>query len=66
MPLPPKNQPQAERILNSSVKKKTRHDQYIGHLIKWEHLLEEKATWVFRSKFENLGIDITLLSPVVT
>ena len=54
IPLQPK--PQAKKILDSKVKKKTRHGIYMEHLIKWKDKLESKATWITKSDFRKRGI----------
>lgn len=38
LPLPVALIPQAEKVSNSSILKKTRHTTYMEHLIKWKHL----------------------------
>ena len=45
--------PQAKRVLDSRVKKKTRHDIFMEHLIKWKDQLEYKAAWIVESEFKK-------------
>lgn len=51
--LPPKDKLQAERILESRVKKSTRHKEYMEHLIKWKEKPESEATWVDEAHFKK-------------
>lgn len=51
VPIPTK--PQAERILDSRVKKRTRNKTYMEHLVKWENPPESKANWIAEGDFKN-------------
>lgn len=64
--LPPKMQLEAERLLDSRVKKVTRHKVYMKHLIRWKHKPKSEATWVAATNFKKLGIVEDILSTVVT
>ncbi|GLJ23436.1 hypothetical protein SUGI_0443580 [Cryptomeria japonica] len=66
LPLPPTTMPQAEKVLDSRVLKKTRHTTYMEHLIKWKRLPTYKATWVPEANFSKLGIPLSLLPKGVT
>lgn len=63
IPVPPMSKPQAEHVLDSRVQKQMRHGVYMEHLIKWHNLLEPEATWVAKSNFKRLGIDVTFPPP---
>ena len=53
---------EAEKVLESRVKKATRHQVYMEHLIKRRHNLDSEATWVANLDFNKLGIYKDLLS----
>ena len=63
--MPKKKLAKEEKVLESRVKKTTRHQVYMEHLIKWKDQLESKATWVEEGHFKKFGIDPTLLDPKV-
>lgn len=42
--VPDQIKPQVEKILDSRVKKKTRHKLYMEHLVKWRHQPKLEAT----------------------
>ena len=54
--------PQVDQILDSRVKKKTRHDIYMEHLIKWRNQTESEATWIAESEFKKKGITTEFLN----
>ena len=56
------NKLEDERVLESRVKKATRHQVYMEHLIKRRHNLDSEATWVANLDFNKLGIYKDLLS----
>lgn len=58
--------PQAEKVLDSRVLKKTRQQVYMEHLVKWMHKPDFEATWVPESDFVKSGIDLFLVSSAVT
>lgn len=63
--MPKKEPAQAESILESRVKKATRHHIYMEHLVKWKNHPESEATWVEESQFKKFGVDLALLNPKV-
>ena len=52
---------EAEKLLDSRVKKTTRHKVYMEHLIKWKEKLVSEATWVAKIEFKNFCIPLDLL-----
>lgn len=66
VPLPPANRPQAKKVLDSRVLKKTRHTTYMEHLVKWQHLPGSKATWVPEVDFSKLRLTSSVLPQGVT
>lgn len=55
--------PQAEKIMDSRVKKKTRHKIYMEHLVEWRKQLESEVTWIPESDFKKHGIIEEFLRP---
>lgn len=60
--IPLQTKPQAEKVLDSRVKKKTRHGIYMEHLVKWKNQPESEATWVAEHEFKKRGISQDLLN----
>ena len=52
---------EAEKLLDSRVKKTTGHKVYMEHLIKWKEKPVSKATWVAETEFKKVGIPLDLL-----
>lgn len=52
---------EVEQVLDSRVKKTTRHKVYMEHLIKWKEKPVLEATWVAETKFKKVGIPLDLL-----
>ena len=53
--------PQAKKILDSKVKKKTTHYIYMEHLITWKDKPESEATWIAKSEFKKIRTPTKLL-----
>ena len=64
--LPPQVQLEAKKVLDSRVKKTTKHKVYMEHQIKWKHRLDLEATWTEIEDFNKLGITKEILSIGVT
>ena len=52
---------EVEKLLDSRVKKTTRHKVYMEHLIKWKEKPVSEATWVAETEFKKVGIPLDLL-----
>lgn len=63
---PPPSIPQAEKVLDSRVYKKTRHQVYMEHRINWKDKPLSEATWVHDSDFSNFGIPSSFIPQGVT
>lgn len=66
LPLPSSTMPQAMKVLDSLIFKKTSHRVYMEHLVKWMNKPNSEVTWVPESDFVKTGIDLSLLSHAVT
>lgn len=64
--LPQVKKPIAEEILETRVKKSTRHQVYMEHLVKSADQLVSEATWVEERKFKKLGIHPALTSSPIS
>lgn len=64
--MPTKLSPRAEKITSSRIAKKTRHQTYWEHLVKWQGMDDAEASWVPETKFTKLGIDQNLIPKGVT
>ena len=62
--VPTKSKLEGEQVLASRVKKETRHQVYMKHLIKWKKKPKLEATWVAEAYFKKVGIPQDLLSTV--
>ena len=51
-----------EKVLDSRVKKNTRHKVYMEHLIKWKNKPDSEETWVANTNFKKMGIVDDILS----
>ena len=51
----------AKKVLNSRVKKSTRHKVYMEHLIQWKGKPNLEATWVAKAYFKKIGIPLDLI-----
>ena len=58
---PTNNKLEVEKVLDSRVKKSTRHKVYMEHLIKWKGKPTSEATWVAEADFKKLGIPLDLI-----
>jgi hypothetical protein len=58
---PTNNKLEVEKVLDSRVKKTTRHKVYMEHLIKWKEKPISEATWVAETEFKKVGIPLDLL-----
>ena len=52
---------EVEKLLDSRVKKTTRHKVYMEHLIKWKEKPVSEATWVAETDFKKVGIPLDLI-----
>ena len=48
-------------MLDSRVKKSTRHKVYMEHLIKWKGKPTSEDTWVVEENFKRVGIPLDLI-----
>ena len=58
---PTNNKLEVEKVLDSRLKKSTRHKVYMEHLIKWKGKPTSEATWVAEADFKKLGIPLDLI-----
>ena len=54
------NKLEVEKVLDSRVKKYTRHKVYMEHLIQWKGKKTLEATWVAEIEFKNVGIPLDM------
>ena len=54
---------EVEKVLETRLKKATRHKVYFEHLIKWKGKPDLEATWVAKANFKKLNIPFDLLQP---
>lgn len=59
--VPTNRKQEVEKVLDSRMKKSTRHKVYMEHLIKWKGNPTSEATWVAEIDFKRLGIPLDLI-----
>ena len=55
------NKLEEKKVLDSRVKKYTRHKVYMEHLIQWKGKPTLEAAWVVEKKFKKVGIPLDML-----
>lgn len=60
--VPTQVKPKVESILDSRVKKMTRHGIYMENLIKWRHQCELEDNCLTKGDFNNLGINMEIVN----
>lgn len=60
--IPIQTEPQAEKVIDSRVKKKIGNGIYMERLVKWKNHPESEAIWITENDFKKRGINQDLLN----